>query len=242
MTWFRIEREDGHKAHGSIFGELGAFGQTADDFVAALAGVAELDLFMDCPGGDALAALQIAPELRSRKTTITITGHCGSAGLFAAMGAETIQCVPTARLLIHSPMRSILANASELHAAADGLDITTRKVEELIRAKTEQPEEVVHDWLSRDSWFSAQEALAVGLVDEIIQPAKPRRSKRAAQSDTYSPAALAPVPESEAMFRAFLTAFGPVEVRDVENFRRDLLAWSATAGNVRQIEATATTP
>jgi len=89
----------------------------------------------------------------------------------------------------------------------------------VIVSRTRQPETVVSDWLSKDTWSNAEEALAAGLVDEIAEPTPLRRVVECAPGS--GPEVPGPT-EQELLFQTWLTAFGPVAVGDKAAFGREL--------------------
>jgi ATP-dependent Clp protease protease subunit len=217
MTWFRITHKNG-VAHANIFGEIG-IGAPAEDFIAELGNATDVELRLDCPGGDSPCGIKVHDTLRERATSATITGRCGSAGLIAVMGAQKISCISTARLLIHQPVNFVLGNVGQLRFAADGLEKIRTRFEQIISDRTKQPIETVHKWVAGETYFSAQEAQAAGLVDEIYTPPELPPAPAIVGSD--APGA-ATATEPEEMFRAWLRAFGKVPVADKDKFLRDV--------------------
>lgn len=225
--WFSMQHA-GNRAFASIHGEIGVFGQTSSDFIAALGDSESVELMIDSSGGNSITGLNLYAGLRDRAVEVVILGRCASSALIAACAGTKISAMPAARLLVHAPSNALLGTAKELRAAAEELDRLTDQFEHIIAERCEQPLATVRDWLSHDTYFSATKALRVGLIDEILPAPTPRITSASKPSAADS----IMIPETEQMFLAWLTAFGQVEVRDVEKFRRELLSWSAS--NVRQ--------
>lgn len=219
MSWFHVAHKSG-VAHANIFGEIGV-GQPAQDFIAALRDAPDVELRLDCPGGDSTCGIMVHDALRQRNTTATITGRCGSSGLIACMGAKRITCISTARLLVHQPVNFILGNASQLRFAADGLEKIRTRFELIISDRTKQPLATVRAWVAGETYFSAAEALAAGLIDEIFTAPDVTTAPAIATSEPGEPSAT----EQETIFRAWLSAFGKMKVSDPNKFSRDVLLW-----------------
>lgn len=219
MTWFDI-RHKNSVAHANIFGEIGV-GQTAEEFIDGLQDAQDVELRLDCPGGDSTAGIKVHDALIKRNTSATITGQCGSASLIAIMGAGKITCISTAQLLVHQPVNFMLGNACQLRFAADSLEQTRTRFEQIISARTKQPLAIVREWVAGETFFSAEEALAAGLIDEIYTPPKVLDAVIAA-SDGPRPDADT---EDELLFTAWLSAFGKLKVGNSEKFTRNLAAW-----------------
>ena len=101
-------------------------------------------------------------------------------GLAASMGAFLLSCgkkgkrsaLKHSRILIHQPLIRSNYGArlteSQLKREAEDIEKTRRMLEEIMAANTGQPLEKLHADCERDNWMSAEEALAYGLIDEVI--------------------------------------------------------------------------
>jgi ATP-dependent protease ClpP protease subunit len=70
--------------------------------------------------------------------------------------------------MLHVPATAALGSSTRLRQEADALDALNSKCVALLSKRTGQPLKVCDGWLSGpDRWFTAQEAVANGLVDEI---------------------------------------------------------------------------
>ncbi len=127
-------------------------------------------------------------------------------------------------MLIHSPAGFAYGDNVELHRVASDIERLRHQGAEIICAGSKQPMETVQSWLSRDTWFTAEQAQVFGLVDEVVTSPAPRpaRQRKAA---TDSPAPM-PRTEDEKIFADWLLAFGRVQVSDREKFIRSLNEWA----------------
>ncbi len=74
----------------------------------------------------------------------------------------------SALLMVHAPWTTTSGNASALRSNAELLDQVGQTMLGIYR-RTGQPDAVILKWLDGDDhWFTASEALALGLVDEVI--------------------------------------------------------------------------
>jgi ATP-dependent protease ClpP protease subunit len=73
-----------------------------------------------------------------------------------------------ASLMNHGGVSFVAGNSEQLRAAAEANDLLDQIERVVLVARTKQPEEVVRGWQSKDTSFTAEQALAVGLIDEIL--------------------------------------------------------------------------
>ena len=128
-----------------------------------------------------------------------------------------------ANILIHEPVRYCVGTSAELGGYARELERIRSRMVEIIAGRTGQPQGTVEDWLAGERYFTAEEALAVGLIDAIIEP--PAGGELGGRRRRAGGPAPVSVREEEQLFRLWLTAFGQVHVRDKTKFAGDLRQW-----------------
>jgi len=157
----------------SIFSEIGWHPATAEAVGALLQAMDRklpLTVQINSEGGSVAEAVAIYNLLRTwpAGVTIDILGWALSAATLIAMAGSRIRMHETSLLMVHAPLMSASGNAGELRQNAEILD----QVATTMRAaygRTKQSESVISNWLAgEDHWFTPEQALAVGLVDEII--------------------------------------------------------------------------
>lgn len=230
MSWYLIDRK-GEVARATIFGELAASGPTEKDFIAEIGDAPRIELTMfNAPGGCSNAGLALHDLFKSRDTTATVMGNCTSAAAVALMGAKQISMFADARLMVHAAVNHVVGDAAMMRQAADNLDRLNARISTVIQHRTNQRSEVVGRWLApgTDTWFTSWQASHFRLADNVIcrEPVPP---------DTTGPVVIEErdlMPESEALFNDFLSAFGKVSVRNREKFAQNLQVWFAS--NVKQ--------
>lgn len=121
-------------------------------------------------GGDLGAGLAMLNALRAHRGAVhvEIEGICASAAtLFCCVGS--VHMAENSALMVHAPWSSITGNARDLRDSAEGLDKMAEGMAAAYRQKTGKPAAEIAALLDgRDHWFSADEALAIGLIDKII--------------------------------------------------------------------------
>lgn len=142
-------------------------------------------------GGSLLDALQIREDFRlsARPVHVHFTGFSASAATILATGAARISMSPSALILVHQCMGPVtevgLMNKEEISEAIEGLrkhQGDLQKMDRLVasiyaqRAGEGHTAEEMHRAMQDARWLSAEEALSLGLVDEIADLPEPRRS------------------------------------------------------------------
>jgi ATP-dependent Clp protease, protease subunit len=78
------------------------------------------------------------------------------------------QATPNARILIHQPWAGqFQGQATDLERAAKETLRLRARVDDILAEATGQDVERIRRDTDRDTWFSAEEAVAYGLVDEV---------------------------------------------------------------------------
>ena len=131
-----------------------------------------IKVFIDSPGGDADAGFAILDMVRFVRPPIKMIGMglVASAGAIILLAAskERRFALPNSRYLIHQPMAGFRGVGTEIEIQAKEIDLMRRKMNVLISQETGKPESEVEQDTDRDYWMGAQEALAYGLVGNII--------------------------------------------------------------------------
>jgi ATP-dependent Clp protease protease subunit len=103
-------------------------------------------------------------------STICI-GMAASMGAFLLAGGAKGKryALPNAEIMIHQPSGGARGQASEIEIVAENILKTKKKLNELLAQNTGRTyEELVKD-TDRDNYMSAEEALAYGLIDKVVE-------------------------------------------------------------------------
>lgn len=134
----------------------------------------DITLYINSPGGSVTAGMAIYDTMQFVKPDISTvcTGIAMSMGAFLlATGTKGKRfCLPNATILIHQPLISgeHEGDASELDIEAREIIRVRAELNELLAQHTGQPLAQITLDTDRDNFFSAQQALEYGLVDEIL--------------------------------------------------------------------------
>ena len=134
----------------------------------------EINLYINSPGGSVTAGMAIYDTmqyLRCPVSTLCI-GMAASMGAFLlTAGAKGMRRIlPNAEVMIHQPLGGAQGQATDIAIHAEYIMKIKKKLNTILAQRTGQPLEKVEADAERDHFLSAEEALAYGIVDEIVAP------------------------------------------------------------------------
>ena len=133
----------------------------------------DISLYINSPGGSVTAGMAIYDTMNYIKcdvSTICI-GMAASMGAFLLSGGAKGKryALPNAEIMIHQPLGGAQGQASEIEIAAQHILKTKKKLNQIIADNCGKTLEEVEKATDRDNWMSAEEALAYGLIDKIVE-------------------------------------------------------------------------
>jgi len=140
----------------------------------ALGDVSELRLYINSGGGDAFAGQAIHTMLKRHKAKVTayIDGLAASAASVVAMAADKIIMPANAMMMIHKAWMPAAGNADDFRELAEFMDKFDQTMVTVYSEKTGHTREQIENWLMKDKWMNAQEALSLGFADEVEKSKK----------------------------------------------------------------------
>ena len=134
----------------------------------------EVYMYINSPGGYVTAGLAIYDTMqyvRCPVATVCI-GQCASMGsLLLASGEHGMRMVlPNARVMVHQPSGGYRGVATDIERHADEIVDLKRHLNEIYVRHTGQKYEEIEQKLDRDTFMSADEAQAFGIVDKVYEP------------------------------------------------------------------------
>ncbi|MCI8415883.1 MAG: ATP-dependent Clp endopeptidase proteolytic subunit ClpP [Lachnospiraceae bacterium] len=133
----------------------------------------DISLYINSPGGSVTAGMAIYDTMNYIKCDVSTIcmGMAASMGAFLLAGGTKgkRQALPNAEIMIHQPSGGARGQATEIQIVAEHILRTKRKLNEILAANTGQSLEVVEADTERDNYMSAQEALAYGLIDHVVE-------------------------------------------------------------------------
>lgn len=132
----------------------------------------DINLYINSPGGSVVAGMAIYDTMQYVKCDVSTIcmGMAASMGAFLLAGGKKGKrfALPNSEIMIHQPSGGARGQATEIKIAAEQILRTRKKLNEMLAANTGQPLEVIERDTERDTYMSAQEAMAYGIIDNVI--------------------------------------------------------------------------
>lgn len=169
--WFDLKAGAEQPVEINIYDDIGAYGVSAKDFIAALNGITApvIHLSINSPGGAVFDALAMYNALRQHPAEILVDvmGVAASAASLVAMAGDKIMMPENAFMMIHNPWSVATGNAADLRELADTMDKIGESLTSIYSNRSGQPADKIKTLLDAETWLSAQEAVNLGFADEI---------------------------------------------------------------------------
>ncbi len=135
----------------------------------------EIHFYMNTPGGSITAGMAVYDTIKliSSPVNIIVTGMAASMGsiLLSAAPKGRRFLYPHARVLIHQPLISgrMVGPASDINIQAKEMEKLRAELNHILATASGQPIEKVDKDSDRDFYLNANEAIAYGLADRIVE-------------------------------------------------------------------------
>ena len=147
-------------------------------------GGSEIGLYINSPGGSfsALTAIYDTMRLIPNDVSTLAMGLAGSMGQFLLSAGTPGKrfSLPHAQVLMHQGSAGFGGTAADVEIYAEQLERVGNLLIQLIAEHTGQPIEIIERDSRRDRWFNAEEAMAYGLIDHVldrVDDVRPNRSR-----------------------------------------------------------------
>ena len=133
----------------------------------------DIYLYINSPGGSITAGMAIYDTMNYVKCDVSTicVGMAASMGAFLlSSGAKGKRiALPNSEIMIHQPLGGMQGQAADIKIHADHIIRIREKLNRLMSEQTGKPLEVIERDTDRDNFLTADEALAYGLVDKVIE-------------------------------------------------------------------------
>lgn len=146
-----------------------------------------INLYINSPGGlvdQTMAIYDTMQFLACDVATYCIGQAASGAAIVLAAGTQGQRyALPHAKVMLHQPYSGITGQAEDIRIQAEEILKDKQMLNDLIARHTGQDAEKIAREIERDRYMNADEALAYGLVDEILaEPEKDKDKKKKKKS------------------------------------------------------------
>lgn len=133
----------------------------------------DIQIYINSPGGSVYAGLGIYDTMQFIKPDVATI----NTGMAASMGAVLLCAgtdgkrtgLPHSRVMIHQPMGGAQGQADDIEITAKQILILKKELYEIIAQHSKKDYDKVYQDGDRDFWMNAEEALAYGMIDEVLK-------------------------------------------------------------------------
>jgi ATP-dependent Clp protease protease subunit len=141
----------------------------------------DINMYINSPGGVVYAGMAIYDTMQFIKPDVA-TVCCGVA---MSMGSVLLTggapgkrtALPNSRILIHQPHGGFQGQATDIEIHAREALYLREKIENVYVERTKKSKDEIHDAMERDRFFTPEEAVEWGLIDEV-QVGRSERERR----------------------------------------------------------------
>ena len=130
----------------------------------------DIDVYINSPGGDVVAATMIYTMLMEHKgnVTVKIEGIAASAASIVAMAGTRVLMAPTAYMMIHNASSIAYGNKHEMEHEAAVLDEIDKGIRDAYHIKTGIRDGKLSEMMEDETWMSARTCIDLHFADGYI--------------------------------------------------------------------------
>ena len=133
----------------------------------------DIHMYINSPGGAVYDALAIYDTMQLVQPDIQTWGiglaaSCGSLLLTAGTHGKR-NALPNTKVMLHEPSGGFKGRSLHFEDHAKEIIAIRKKLIEIYKHHSKASEELIKNWLDRETFFTAQEAKSLGIVDQIIE-------------------------------------------------------------------------
>ncbi len=133
----------------------------------------DIHLYINSPGGSVTAGMSIYDTMQFIKpniSTICIGQACSMGAFLLAAGEKGKRyCLPNSQVMIHQPSGGAQGQATDILIQAENIKGTKDRLNRILAKHTGKEVGIVEADTERDNFMDSAQALAYGMVDEILE-------------------------------------------------------------------------
>ena len=188
---------EGEPGKITMRGMIGDFqnGVSADDFMDLLNDQeGDLTIFLDSEGGCVTSGISMYNQIRAYEggeVTVHIDSQACSIATVVACAADRVVMNSNALFFVHNAWTVAAENAKRFREVADILDMLDGQISEVYSERCGKSPEECKKMMDDETWMNAEDAVAMGFVDEIYKPKERKKPMKAeAKPVALCPAAI----------------------------------------------------
>lgn len=134
---------------------------------------ADINFYINSPGGSVDDTLALYDTMRFMSSPVSTyclgRAYSGGSVLLTAGQKGKRFILPHAKVMIHQPYGGVTGQAEDIRIQAEQIIKAKAQLNGILSHHTGQPIEVIQRDAERDKYFTAEEALRYGLVDEVLR-------------------------------------------------------------------------
>jgi ATP-dependent protease ClpP protease subunit len=178
---YTIQNSAGDEAVVRIYDEIWWLGVNALDLVADLDTISapRIRVEINSPGGDVFDGIAIYNALRLHPAHVTtrVDGLAASIASVIAQAGDHRVMVSSSQMMIHNAWGVTMGNQADHEEMAAILGQQDEILAGIYATKSEHDAAHFLGLMNAETWLTAERAVAEGLADEILEPAKPEQAK-----------------------------------------------------------------
>lgn len=186
----------------------------------------DVEITLNSPGGDVIEGMAIYSAILEHKgsVSIVIDQAMSMASVFMLAADRRVARRESSLIMIHRPWGMGVGNADEMRASADVLDKMQKQMVGIYMGAMKTTEQELSAMLDDETYLDADEALALGLVTEVVSGSRSALHKMA----------FASLARDNSEFNK--TKFA-AKVKQIEGKNSDFCANLQKAGKLSEIES-----
>jgi ATP-dependent Clp protease protease subunit len=169
-----IENASGSEATVYLYDSIDPYyGVNAETFVKDFNAITAptIHLRINSPGGDVFDARSIATAIAQHASTVVahVDGLAASAASYIAIAADQVEMAPGSFLMIHKAWTFAFGNSDDLLSTAALLEKVDGSLAADYAKKTGKSAAQIDEWMSAETWFTAEEAVTEGFADKVSE-------------------------------------------------------------------------
>lgn len=214
--WYEITNKADTTPAVYLYDEVGGYGISAQDFLNELNAIKsdKLDVHINSVGGEVFQGFAIYQALKEHPAEVTVMVDALAASIASviAMAGDRVLMAKNAEFMIHDGHVQLQGNAADLMRMVDTLDRASNNIASVYAERAGGDIATWRNAMRDETWYSAEEAVAAGLADEVLTSKKAFRNVADLQIFNYAGRSFAPAPKN--VDKPKTEPYGDVEYAD----------------------------